>query len=363
MSIAPVSASGGRLKKLTEDERALKPQCKISDGEFLRNGVGILASAAVAKGVAVIGGAAGVAAAAKAAAITSSAPVGAVAGEATKLAIVKGTSLATPMGLIAPYLPKQPDYLGFMHLRHKCAEVVPDGKGGHHVVDTGTKKLLFFTERGRNFTAKHFCSVWSTLSWNDVRNVRITVVPSTRLKMATEAFEASGAVSTSLRLRNRRLVLVISTGDQTMETPLEAFDRLVYSWCGQRPVQTKWHITYENGVPETLVPKPIRKSAPVQPTGDKGEFHVIAPEDAAHPTGHVGVWSPDRVLARQEAEMLGVYEDGSSGTMAHGVVKPYVNPLKQLFNHLRFSDITRLWRRDEQVPLELKEAVIRASDP
>jgi hypothetical protein len=137
------------LCSLTEEERVNPTACKIPVvSGTIRNIVGVAGTLAAGKLLATATPIAASALATKA--LLTGAAKGAFV-TAVETSVVKGTGAATPMSWIMPLLPKQPDYLGFMHLRNKCVAVSKRKDGRYDVKDEDTTCMVSRAE-GRKAT-------------------------------------------------------------------------------------------------------------------------------------------------------------------------------------------------------------------
>ena len=260
------------LERVTDDIAPYKHHCNLSRAAVARNAAGMVASMALGTAVTTAGGMVAV-------------PLLKAAGVAGKLATAggtevikggaaKGTSMKLGVGAPLPQLWKCTEYLGFQHLRDACVVPVLDPqKGTVKLVDKGLSWTGTVKRGNVNAKSDCFCAVWSTLSWSldePANQVRIIIVPSTLKKPASVAYEAKGAIFTriewnmvgktmGLRIRvvNRTVVTQgknafgrdkrVNQPFQMKEVvvPVNAFDRIVYVWCGYRPTQTIERISHE----------------------------------------------------------------------------------------------------------------------
>ena len=362
------------LKEVTNGRE--KHHCELSRKAIARNVVGVIASSAI--GAAATAGGGFVAAAVVKAAATS-AKVSAVVTETIKGGAAKGTSMKLGVGMPLPQLWKCAEYMGYQHIRNMC--VVPEINEPQHilkVVDKG-KSWNGTVKRGtKEVTGGDFCAVWGTLSWDfdePVNAVRITIVPSTVGDNASVSYTAEGAVSTRLVLEEAsKMFLHIRVETCTVEEkvvdgkkvkvnvpnrmkevklPVMAFDRVEYVWCGFRPSQTTWHVSYANYRPVYILPKPeIGKSYKLD---DKLDLEGLA----LHHTGHMGVVNSDLVLARQDAERARVYVDGTFG---NGTQPPKVNAAKDAAKTWSVVNLIKSGiRAGVPVPNDIRRSVAKVS--
>jgi len=350
-AIEVLSKIPSNIQKVSDEARVNKLECKLESNQLLSNSLR----------TALVGGfylTAGVLSLGTAGPLLAT--ISAVAG-----------NLPVAPTSIMPYAGKNTYYLGYMHSREKCLDTTDQGdnnlKGIHYNFEkyrTGkVSKFILpkqlsvgYVERGEAKNAQNGCFVWSLLTYQNAKNVRIIIFGGSTVRAAYDAY---GFVSCSLEKDdNGKLFLVIigykafanavqdlqqqappedeqlpsapplpslqkGGGEETYRIPVHWQDQVQYVSCGIRPSQSKWHVNVEGGKVTTVTQK------------------VSKPEKEA------SVYMPEKPLIMAKAKQCNVWFDGTFGP---GTNKPEKqNVFKRLYKNF---DYERLFTRSSKNRIE-----------